>query len=230
MTVQIRMSLSDTWSGWLFSRRDVLANAVTQGVAAATDGCKLELRQAIAAAGHGTRIGNAVGSEVYPKDRPSLGAAGVIFPRGESAERILTAFSEGATIVAKGHPYLSIPTENCPRVARAGRGGGTRAMTPQEVEARFNADLHFVPTRRRGTFVLAIRGVRGRSGRGFRPATARRLSGDRRHAGRAAEMIAMFVLLDRVIIPKTVDADAIAAKWGALVPDLVERALPPQED
>jgi hypothetical protein len=63
-----------------------------------------------------------------------------------------------------------------------------RRLSPIEVEGRFNAELQPVKLKS-GRIGLVIDVVAGRSGRGFRPATARR-----RGQGRQARPVLMFVL------------------------------------
>lgn len=198
------------------------AAATTAGVTAATDGMKLEFRQAIHQAGLGSRFGNAIGSEVYPNRKPSLGAAGIVFPRGQGAENILRAFSEGQTIRPRnGGRLLAIPTPNVPRISRGGRGG-SRPMTPKEVENHFNTDLELIPTKKKGApFLMVIKAVKAKGAGKYRRSTARRLK-----AGRTAEWVPMFVLVPYVRFAKRLDLDAIALRWGNRVPDLIVAASP----
>ncbi|MGE0650259.1 MAG: DUF6441 family protein [Alphaproteobacteria bacterium] len=216
--VRIRAATTGPFTDWLMRERNALEEGVTGGVRAATEGLKLDLRRAIAASGLGPRLGKAVGAQAYPKRGASLGAAGSVFARGKSAERVLTAFSEGATIRARaGGRFLAIPTEHVPRAGR----GGRRPMTPFEVESHFNTDLEPVPLRGgRGALLLVIPVVKG-SGQRFRRVRARRVG-----VGRTSGFVPMFVLVPHVHLRKRFDAARLARKWAARVPELIERALP----
>ena len=221
--IRVQAATPRPFTAWLEGPRLALEEGITGGVHAATGGLKLDLRRAIGAAGLGRRLGNAVGSAVYPRRGASIGAAGTIFPRGKSAERVLTAFSEGATIRARaGGRFLAIPTPNVPETGAA-FGGGRRPMTPAEVERAFGARLVGIATRRggRAAAVLGLpadqaQGVRGRR-------RGRRTLGVRRRR----DFVPFFILVREVRLAKRFNARRLAALWAARVPGLIERALPP---
>lgn len=216
------------FKAWLGERRSVAERAVQAGVAGAALGLKLDLRRAIASAGLGTRLGNAVRDRVYPVRKASLGAAGLVYPSSRSAELVLATFAHGATIRPKEGRMLAIPTPNVPMTTgRDSRGVSRRPMTPVEVEAEFNADLVTLPSRSgRGAAILAIPAVAANSGKGFRRASKRRLKGNRRIGRREAQLVPMFVLVPVVRLRKRFDAESIARKWAGQIPGLIERALP----
>ena len=217
MRVAIRASMSEPFAPVVARQIDDLAAAITAGVRTATLGARDDWRQTIVAVGLGRRLANAIGAEVYPKGRDSLGAAGLIFPRGASAMKIIEAFSEGVVIRPKnGASRLAIPTENTPRVARGGRGG-TRPMTPVEVEAAFNQDLISIPVKGKpGVSLLAVRAQPGR---------ARRAARRRLKTGRTADLIPMFVAVRAVRHAKRMDPDAIVLRRVAQTPTLIEQHL-----
>ncbi len=220
MAIRIRGATSEPFGSWVGARRKIAEVAVRAGVAAATEGFKLDLRREIAGA-LTARAGNMVGSKVYPAG-PSLGAAGIVFARGSQADTILTAHAEGATIRGKSG-LLAIPTENVPQARRPGIRGGSKPATPVEVEAMFNRDLRFVPVKGgKAKGVLVMDEVtRRKRGRGFRQATKRR-----RAQGRKTESVVMFVLVESVTLRRRFNPEAAAARWAARVPELIERALP----
>lgn len=178
--------------------RDTQARAVTIAVRAATNGMKVGVRGGIIRAGLGTRLANAVGSKVYPANGASLSAAGLVFPRGPLAERILGAFAEGVSIAAKGKRFLAIPTRH------AGRAGRGRRPSPEEIRSQ-GVKLRLVPARTPGHFLLM---------------------GDLPSRTRKDRSVVFFVLVPLVRLRKRLDGAALARRWSDAVPDLIERAMP----
>lgn len=199
-------------------RVDIVARAHTAGVRAATDGFKLELRQAIVAAGLGQRLPNAVGSAVYPKGKNSIGAAGTVFARGARADLLLSVQAKGAVIRGKGGKYLAIPTR------AAGRTVDGKPMTPAAWQTANNQDLH-VARASSGALVLIAYRERLRRGRGGR------YVGRERPAGFAVKnrqnYIVLFFLVRVATLRGRFDPDELARKWGDRVADLIARATPP---
>lgn len=187
------------------AQKDILGLATRAGVAAAAEGLKNEIRQQIEAAGLGTRLGNAVGANVYPRQGGSVGAAGYVFPRGKKAVEIFDSFNSGTTIRAKNGLWLAIPTKNA---FLGGRGG--HRPTPGEFEKATGIRLRVVKPRRsaKGRYQLLV--------------------GDSRRAsrGRAAASVVFFILVPSVRLGKRLSFDALAEKWAARVPGLIDAALP----
>lgn len=193
---------------------------VTAGVRGATEGMKIEMRQAVNNAGLGTRLGNAIRSEGYPQDRrgkTSFHAAGLVFVRRPKGERsgaleIFDAFGRGVTITARGGKYLAIPTRAVPRT----RG---RQMTPAEVEQFYGRKLVVRPGGRPDQVLLFLPLIRAKSRRrpGYRSATPRRVK-----AGREVEDVLLFVLVKQVRLDKRLDFDSIADKWAGQIPRLIQ--------
>lgn len=225
--IRVKVSTSERFADWVGERRKIAEGAVQAGVAAAGEGLKVALRQHVAAV-LGPRIANTVMLRVYPDRKASFGAAAVVQARNAKADAILSAHEQGVTIRPKAGAALAIPTENVPLTRGAGRGG-TRRMTPVEVEAAFNRELRFarlstVSSRKAiGVLILdevsdRIRATR-RGVKGFRQSRAKRLAG-------ARQSVVMFVLVRQVRLAKRIDAAALVAQWGERVPELIERALP----
>jgi hypothetical protein len=197
-----------------------LRRAVRIGVTAGTNGLKLEFRQMVGRA-FGERLANAIGSEVYPKDgRPSLGTAGEVFARGEGAEKIFKAFSEGVPIRAAGGGWLALPVaENMPVL---GRGV---PKSPRAVEAYFGRPLRYVPPKVIGAgadlaLLVLDRVVKAR-GKGVKNATRRRVA-----QSREVKSVVMFILVPVVHPGKRLDFDKLARIWSARMPDLIDQAFP----
>lgn len=186
-------------------------DAVTAGVREATNGLKLDLRQQITSAGLGRRLANTWRSEVYPKGKKSIRAAGLVFSK---APNIVRAYAEGAVIRSKHGFFLAIPTP------AAGRyGDGKKKMTPGLWERMHGARLKFV-YRRRSPSLLVAENRRARTGKrgGFAKPTATAL-----RTGRGLASVPMFILVPQVTIKKRLDVDGAANKWLAALPGLVVR-------
>lgn len=189
---------------------------------------KSEYRSQVIEAGMGQRLANTWQSETYPKGGRSLNPAGYIWC---NAPAIIDAFARGASIrPVNGGKYLWIPTRNVPRRRRAGsysssmgRRSSGSAMTPEEVELHFNAELEIVFEGGKGfAFIDVVSGLSG----GFRQATSGRLQGRRGMAPRKAKKILMFTLTKGVKMPRLFDlqgpadraaqrvARRIAQRWG----------------
>lgn len=220
-------------------RRDA-AKAVTAAMKAAALGIKTDIRQEIAAGGLGERLPNAVGTQVYPPSGDSLGAAVLIYGKGERAQMLLDVFSRGVEIRAKNRKYLLVPT---PEGRAAGlltqmrlerRGGGeTRLVKRRATDLDFarvslgrgdRSVVTVVPPGKmhpRIGFVIARGVVAARSGRGFRPATARRL-----RQGRGVRDVVLALLLPQVTLKPRFDMFALLTRWSERIPGLIERAMP----
>lgn len=196
-----------------------LALSVRAGVEQATLGLKADMREQIMAAGLGQRLGNAVGSEVYPKKgTETLHPAGRVFPRGKLAEQIFDSFNTGATIRGKSGNWLAIPTRNA---YLGGRGG--KRPTPAEFEQRTGIRLRLAVPRRSGKGryqFLVGDSVAGRQP-GRKAATAGRVK-----QGRKVETLIFFVLIKQTMLGRRLDFAALAQRWADRIPEFIERATP----
>lgn len=184
--------------------RTVLAVAIRAGVAAATEGLKLDLRDEVRGRGLGNQLANAIGSKLYPtgKGRDTLHPAGIVHPRGRLATRIFDALNEGAPIRALHRRYLAVPTRNA---FIGGRGG--RRPSPEKFMRETGIKLRAVPSRRRSNVVLLI-------GPKFRG----RVKGN--------QDIVYFVLVPIVRPGPRLDFAHYAQRWADRIPALIERATP----
>jgi len=172
-----------------------------------------ELRRQVTDAGMGTRLANTWRGGSYPVGaRVSVNPGGYIW---SNAPLIIDAFVRGATIrPVNGGNYQWIPTKDTPRsrarVSRRGHNMRGGAMSPEEVEARFNTKFQYRKGRN-GTvlaFIDVLAGKR-RNGSDYRPATKRRVA-----QGRATKLVLMFVLRRVVHLPKALDLEAPAKRWA----------------
>lgn len=109
--------------------------AVSTAVAAAGAGIKQDWRGQIVGAGLGSRLGNTVRQDLYPKHKPSLNAASMVYTK---APKIIGAFERGAVVRSPSGFWLAIPTKAAPRGARGAK------ITPAEWERRTGRRLRFV--------------------------------------------------------------------------------------
>ena len=185
-------------------------SAITDGMRDAAEGLKAELRQQVAAAGLGPRLANTWRSEVYPKGRTSLRAAGFVFSK---APDIVTAFEDGTVIRSTKGFWLAIPTP------AAGTGAGGKRIDPGLWEQMHGSRLRFV-YRRSGVSLLVADAMRARNGKrgGFAKGSVSAL-----RSGNGLASVVMFILVPQVTLRKRLDVAAAAEKWADAVPGLVIR-------
>lgn len=200
-----------------------IAGVVTDAMNDTVLWLKGEYRGQVESAGMGARLARTWRSQIYPKGRKSLNPAGYIW---SAAPEIIDSFVRGASIrPVSGAKWLWIPTKNVPRRRRGGayssnmrRSRGT-AMTPEEVELHFNAELELAFEGGKGfAFIDIVSGLRG----GYRQATAGRLRGRRGIAPRKAQRILMFTLVRGVKMPRLFDLQGPADKATAMIVNRIE--------
>jgi len=160
--------------------------AVSKAVNEAGTGVKSAWRGQITGAGLGQRLANTIRSEPFPKGRPSLNAAAVVWSK---APVIIGAHDTGPLIRSKNGFWLAIPTPAAGKSARGGR------ITPGEWERRSGLRLRFV-YRRTGPSLLVAEGRLNTRGR----AVASRSS-----TGRGVTTVPIFLLVPQVKLPKRLD-------------------------
>jgi hypothetical protein len=204
-------------------RRD-LSRAVSIAVAGAVEGAKEDMRRQVGGyvgrfgKGRMGRVQNAIRAQAYPKPpRHSLSAAGRVFARGESAERIFHAFSTGPLITARGGKALAIPLH------------GERDVNGQLLGPRssfWGGRLKFIPKKERGGLTVGILATERHGGR---KSALRKLRNTRNRAAISAKLdsfqVPQFVLVRAVRHPKLLSPEATMAAWAARVPGLIAQAL-----
>jgi hypothetical protein len=109
--------------------------AVSAAIREAGTGLKEAWRAQITGAGLGARLARTIRSEQFPKGKPSLSAAAVVWSK---APVIIGAHDTGPLIRSRSGFWLAIPT---PAAGKSSRGG---RITPGEWERRSGMRLHFV--------------------------------------------------------------------------------------
>jgi hypothetical protein len=169
--------------------------AVTIAMREAGTGLKSAWRGQIIGAGLGSRLARTIRSEQYPKGRPSLNAAALVWSK---APVIVGAHDSGPLIRSKNGFWLAIPM---PVAGKSSRGG---RVTPGAWERRTGMRLRFV-YRRTGPSLLVADNIRvSKTGR-VRENITRHKDGrvSSRLQGRATAVI--FLLVPQVKLPKRLD-------------------------
>jgi len=206
---------------------EVMAQAVSAGMAGAGEGAKQELRKQLRATSTRFASGravNAIRSAVYPSPpRYSGNAAFTVFAAGDSADRFLSAFAKGPLIVPKRERALAIPLHNL----RQGRDyGQNRTETFRGPKDPFwGGKLIYLPAHNAppGTIgYLCLPRERG-VGRGRR--RIKRLPGVKALApDLARELTPVFVLVSAAHMPRLLSFDETMVRWANRIPSLIRDA------
>ena len=178
--------------------------AVTTAMREAGTGLKTAWRAQVTGAGLGSRLARTIRSAQYPKGRPSLNAAALVWSK---APVIVGAHDTGPLIRSKDGFWLAILMPEAGKSMRGGR------ISPGEWERRTGMRLRFV-YRRTGPSLLVADNVRVRKSGRVRENITRHKDGrvSSRLKGRATAVI--FLLVSQVKLPKRLDLarDARAAE------------------
>ena len=185
--------------------------AVTTATHEAGNSLKSAWRAQITGAGLGQRLARTIRSEQFPKGRPSLSAAAVVWSK---APVIIGAHETGPLIRSRNGFWLAIPT---PAAGKSTRGG---RITPGGWERRSGLRLRFV-YRRTGPSLLVAEGRLNARGRAV---------ASRSKTGRGVTTVPIFLLVPQVKLPKRLDLarDAEAAQDalpGAIVANWLETIM-----
>ena len=175
---------------------------VTTAMRDAGTGLKSAWRAQITGAGLGARLARTIRSEAYPKGRPSLNAAALVWSK---APVIVGAHDTGPLIRSKAGFWLTIPTAAAGKSTRGGR------ITPGEWERRTGLRLHFV-YRRTGPSLLVAEGRLNTRGRAV---------ASRSKTGRGLTTVPIFLLVPQVRLPKRLDLARDAERARDAVPGLI---------
>jgi len=176
--------------------------AVTSAMREAGTGLKASWRAQITGAGLGARLARTIRSEQFPKGRPSLNAAALVWSK---APVIVGAHDAGPLIRSRNGFWLAIPT---PAAGKSSRGG---RITPSEWERRTGLRLRFV-YRRRGSSLLVAEGRLNTKGRAV---------ASRSKTGRGLATVPIFLLVPQVRLRKRLDLMRDAERAMDGVPGLI---------
>jgi hypothetical protein len=176
--------------------------AVTAATREAGNGLKTAWRAQITGAGLGQRLARTIRSERFPKGKPSLNAAALVWSK---APLIIGAHETGPLIRSKDGFWLAIPTTAAGKSSRGGR------ITPGEWERRTGLRLRFV-YRRSGPSLLVAEGRLNTRGRAV---------ASRSKSGRGLATVPIFLLVPQVRLPKRLDLARDAERAQNSVPGLI---------
>ncbi len=182
--------------------------AVSTATREAGNSLKSAWRTQITGTGLGQRLARTIRSEQYPKGKPSLNAAALVWSK---APVIIGAHDTGPLIRSKNGFWLAIPLPAAGKSLRGGR------ITPSDWERRSGLRLRFV-YRRTGPSLLVAEGRLNARGRAV---------ASRSKTGRGRTTVPIFLLVPQVKLPKRLDLsrDADAAQDalpGAIVANWVD--------
>ena len=165
--------------------------AVTKAVGDAGTGLKTAWRGQITSAGLGQRLARTIRVTQYPKGKPSLNAAALVWSQ---APVVVGAHDTGPLIRSRNGFWLAIPT---PAAGKSTRGG---RITPGEWERRRGMRLRFI-YRPRGPSLLVAEGRLNARGVGV---------ASRSKTGRGLTTVPIFLLVPQVKLRKRLDLDRAA--------------------
>jgi hypothetical protein len=173
--------------------------AVTKAVGDAGNGLKTAWRGQITSAGLGQRLARTIRSAQYPKGKPSLNAAALVWSQ---APIVVGAHDTGPLIRSRNGFWLAIPTPAAGKSARGGR------ITPGEWERRRGLRLRFI-YRRSGPSLLVAEGRLNTRGVGV---------ASRSKTGRGLTTVPIFLLVPQVKLRKRLDLDRDAKAAQEQIP------------
>jgi hypothetical protein len=176
--------------------------AVSAATREAGNTLKTAWRAQINRAGLGARLARTIRSEQFPKGKPSLNAAALVWSK---APVIVSAHETGPLIRSRDGFWLAIPT---PAAGKSTRGG---RITPGQWERRTGLRLRFI-NRRQGPSLLVAEG---------RLNTRERAMASRSKTGRGVTTVPIFLLVPQVKLPKRLDLARDAARAHDAVPGLI---------
>jgi hypothetical protein len=175
---------------------DAGERAVSKAIREAGTGLKSAWRGQITGAGLGITLARSIRSAQYPKGKPSLNAAALVWSK---APVILGAHNTGPLIRSKSGLWLAIPTAAAGKSTRGGR------ITPAEWERRRGVPLRFI-YRARGPSLLVAEGRLNSRGLGV---------ASRAKSGRGLASVPIFLLVKQMKLNKRLDlAKAAEAELG----------------
>lgn len=202
MTVQI----TGTFEAILGQELAAGERATSTAVAAAGAGVKDDWRGQIVGAGLGSRLGNTIRQDLYPKHKFSLNAASMVYTK---APKIISAFERGAVVRSSAGFWLAIPTKAAPRGSRGAK------ITPAEWERRTGRRLRFVFRRGRAGLLIddgtVARGARVMGRDGF----------SREARGFKNRSIVIFTLVPQAKLPKKLNLFAGVEAAAGRIPGLI---------
>jgi hypothetical protein len=150
MSLQVQLALRGDLTKFIKDVNGTIARAARNAVEAYAKRLQLALRDDTRQGGLGDRVANAWRLNTYTDQQ---NPAALIYTR---APLIVSAFGADTTIVPHdGHLWLALPTDNVPSTYH-------HAMTPAEVQIKFNQKLIFRGVQNAGVALAYIKKGKGR--------------------------------------------------------------------
>jgi len=197
--MKLKLDIAPDLAAMMAAEINAGEKAVSQAVGQAGTSVKTAWRTQITGAGLGQRLANTIRSEQFPKGRPSLNAAAVVWSK---APVIIGAHDTGPLIRSRDGFWLAIPT---PAAGKSTRGG---RITPGEWERRSGLRLRFV-YRRSGPSLLVAEGRLNTKGRAV---------ASRSRTGRGVTTVPIFLLVAQVKLRKRLDLARDAERAQVEIP------------
>jgi hypothetical protein len=200
--MQLKLDITPDLAAIMAAEIKAGERAVSNAISEAGNSVNSAWRAQITGAGLGQRLANTIRSERFPKGKPSLNAAAVVWSK---APVIVGAHDTGPLIRSKDGFWLAIPT---PAAGKSSRGG---RITPGEWERRSGLRLRFV-YRRTGPSLLVAEGRLNTRGRAV---------ASRSKTGRGATTVPIFLLVPQVKLRKRLDLMRDADRAQAQIPGAI---------
>ncbi len=200
--MRLKLDISPDLAAMMAAEIAAGERAVTTAVREAGTSLKTAWRGQITGAGLGQRLANTIRSEQFPKGKPSLNAAALVWSK---APVIIGAHDVGPLIRSKNGFWLAIPTEAAGKSLRGGR------VSPREWERRTGLRLRIVH-RRMGPSLLVAEAQLNTRGRAV---------ASRSRTGRGVVTVPIFLLVPQVKLPKRLDLARDAERAHEAVPKLI---------
>nr|WP_114964231.1 DUF6441 family protein [Alkalilacustris brevis] len=200
--VMIRMEIASDIAAMMAAEIKAGERAVSKAVTKAGTDLRTAWRAQITGAGLGQRLARTIRSEPFPRSKPSLNAAALVWSK---APVIVGAHDTGPLIRARNGFWMAIPTPAAGKSARGGR------ITPKEWERRSGLRLRFV-YRRSGPSMLVAEGRLNARGRAVM---------SRSKTGRGVTTVPIFLLVPQVKLRKRLDLARDAERARDAVPGLI---------
>jgi hypothetical protein len=215
--VNFSIAISGNLRDYMAAKLAIAEGGMMKAAGLASRVAVMRLRADVLSAGLGQKNANAWRANVYPRTDRSLRPAVYIFSK---APRIISAFNADTTITPKGKKVLAVPIGP---IARAGRGGNTRRLKPEQVLARYpKGSVQWIPLKgeQAGGFLVVARTDRKTAGRGWKKRGGRVAANDKSKVS-----VPLYLMLKVVRLQKRLNVDAITRQLGDDWADIVAKSL-----
>lgn len=182
--------------------------SVTQAMTGVGALAKAVWKQQVVTAGLGARLSNTIKAEVYPKGKPSMNAAALVYTK---APKIVGAHEQGPLIRSNGGFWLAIPLPGTMKSSRGGR------ITPAEWEQRTGRRLQFIYRKGRNGLLVDTGAVKTGARTTGRDGFSRAARGFRNRT------VPVFALVRQVKLRKRLDLGVVADQAASRVATMIVR-------